>query len=420
MIRKAALLALFCSACASIPPRDEAEPAARWPAARALIESRFLREVDTTDLETRALKSLLESIDPYSSYLDAREWAAYEASFGDSYAGVGVRLAIDAEVRLPRVEYVLFDTSAARAGIVRGDHIAAIDGQPLQDRTLDAIIPMLLGPEDTLVTLELQRDLAPAPLSLLLTRTRVEQPSVRGRRWLADGAPDYRLDRDGNIGYVRIIHFGLDTTQRVEHALTTLSEQGARSLVLDLRDCGGGMADAAIGIADLLLDDGVIVTTRERERALVVRARPGVAWSGRVALLINRNTASSAEILAGALIDHGRATLVGERSFGKGRIQHKLALGPGMGGIIVSTGTFQRPSGTTIDRHDSADPESYGLVPLPEHRLSLPEAEESAWSEAMQRLDGRFVLSPAEQEFPDPVLDHARALLMATAAPADE
>lgn len=416
MIRKAALLALFCAACTSIPQR-EAEPQARWPAARALIESHFLREVDATDLETRALKTLLESIDPYSSYLDAGEWAAYEASFGDSYAGIGVRLAIDAEARLPRVEYVLFDTSAARAGIVRGDHIVAIDGQPLRDRTLDEIIPMLLGPEGTLVALELQRDLAPAPLPRVLTRTRVEQPSVRGRRWTAEGAPDFRLDPDGDIGYVRIIHFGLDTKKRVEEALQRLTEQGTKTLVLDLRDCGGGMADAAIGIADLLLDEGVIVTLRERERTEVVRATPGVAWQGRMALLINRNTASSAEILAGALADHGRAVLVGERSFGKGRIQHKLALGPGLGGLVLSTGTFQRPSGTTIDRHDAIDPASYGLTPSPDHRLGLSTAEESAWTDAMQRLDGRFVLSPADQDFPDPVLDHARALLRTAASP---
>ena len=416
MIRKTALLVLFCSACTSVPQRD-AEPDARWPAARALIESRFLREVDTTALETRALKTLLESLDPYSSYLDAREWDSYEASFGDSYAGVGVRLAIDAELRLPRVEYVLFDTSAARAGIVRGDHISAINGQSLYDRTLEDIIPMLLGPEGTLVELQLQRDLAPAPITLLLTRTRVEQPSVRGRRWSEAGVADYRLDPEGGIGYVRVIHFGRDTTRRVEQALLALTEQGTEALVLDLRDCGGGMADAAIGIADLLLDDGIIVTTRERERTTVVRATPGIAWRGRIALLVNRNTASSAEILGGALVDHGRAVVVGERSFGKGRIQHKIALGPGQGGLVLSTGTFQRPSGTTIDRHDAAGPDDYGLAPLPEHWISLDDAEARAWSEAMQRLDGRFVISPADQVFADPVLDHARAWLQSSPPP---
>jgi carboxyl-terminal processing protease len=377
----------------------------RFDAVLDLVQKKYLHRVERPELEARALRSFLERLDPYSNYLDAQEWALYESRFTGSFGGIGVAMAIDAEARLPKVDYLLIGSSAAEAGVRRGDHFAAIDGKSLEGLTMEDVVPLLRGTPGSTVELTVRR--AGETIPLTLQRRAVMMPSVRGVHRDANGEAGYLLE--GGIGYVRILQFGDDTVDLAERAFASL--KNAKGIVLDLRDCNGGKMSAAVKIADLLLDKGRIVSVVERDATEHFDATPGVATTVPVVMLINDQTASSAEILAGALADNGRVTVIGQRTFGKGRVQEKIALADGMGGIVLSTGTFQRPSGKTIDKHDAKTETEAGIAP--EIEVPLEKAELEAWRKEMNRLDGPFILTAEEQKpaAPDRVLRRALEVL---------
>ena len=362
----------------------------RFDAVLDLVEKNYLQRVERPELEARALRSFLERLDPYSRYMDANEWAVYESGFAGSFGGIGVTMAIDREARLPRVGYLLMGSGAADAGVRRGDHLAAIDGRSLEGMSIDDVVPLLRGTPGSTIELTVRR--AGEAIPLKVERRVVRTPSVRGVRRDAAGEADFLLE--GGIGYIRILQFGDDTVGVVEKAFAKL--KNSKGIVLDLRDCTGGKLDGAVAIADLLLDKGRIVSVVTRNETESVDAKPGVATSVPVVMLINDRTASSAEILAGALADNGRVTAIGQRTFGKGRVQEKIALAEGMGGIVLSTGTFQRPSGKTIDKHDAKSEGEAGITP--HEVVDLEAAELKAWRDEMDRLDGPFILTAEEQK----------------------
>lgn len=384
-----------------------------------LAAEKFLKPIDRKELEERALRAFLTDLDPYSQYLNAQEWELYETSFTGSFGGVGATMRIDPEARLPRIGYLLIGSSAGEAGVRPGDLLAAIGGRSLEGMPLDEVIPLLRGTPGTTVDLTILRDGERIPLKV--PRKAVKTPSVRGaRRDVATGEPDFLLDAANGIGYIRILLFANDTVAAVERALDDLSRQKAKGIVLDLRDSMGGKLDAATDVADLLLDKGRIVSVVSRDGTESLDAKPGVATSVPVVMLINDRTASSAEILAGALADNGRVTTIGQRTFGKGRVQEKIALPAGMGGIVLSTGTFQRPSGKTIDKHDAKSAADAGIAPDEGMVMELEAAELESWRNDMDRLDGPYVLTADEQKLamPDRVLRRAVEVLQrATSAP---
>ena len=179
-----------------------------------------------------------------------------------------------------------------------------------------------------------------------------------------------------------------------------------------LRDCPGGLLRPAVDTADLFVARGRLLTIRQRDKDRSFDATPGEFTRLPLAILINAGTASSCEIIAGALADNGRGTLVGERSYGKGRIQVIYSLGEGRGGMVMSTGTFHRPNGKTIDKHDvpEGSPDA-GIAPQVEVKMS--EAEHRDWLAFAEKTTGTFLLAPGELEDapPDPVLAKAIELL---------
>jgi C-terminal processing protease CtpA/Prc len=239
-------------------------------------------------------------------------------------------------------------------------------------------------------------------------------PSVRALRrdGSESGSPDWWLDRERRLGYLRIAGIAADTATRVDTAVRALKHDKARGLVLDLRDCPGGLVQVAVETADLFVARGRLLTIRQRDTEQVFDARRGKYTKLPLAILINARTASSCEILAGALADNGRGTLVGERTYGKGRIQTVYTLGEGRGGMVMSTGTFQRPNGKTIDKHDVPEGSTdAGITPQVEVKMS--KAEHAAWRAYAQRSAGAQSPAPAERDSapPDPVLAKAIELL---------
>ncbi len=407
----ASLLASLCSAAvlAEVPPSTRTAPVAPAPApapapasaeqlARTidasleLIEREFVTPMTREELVSRALRLLLQDLDPYSRYLDPQERAIFEADLTASFAGMGVRIDIDEAARVPRIERVNRGSPAHEAGVEVGDLLVRIDGFDVAGWPIERAISVMRGAEGSVATLGILRGDPAAPMTLRVTRRIIELPSVHGASRLADGRSSHLLGSDddgvGDVGYIRISRLATDTAALVAKALAEIGRLQATGLVLDLRGCIGGSLDTAVATADLFLDDGVIVSVQTRNARRTESANAGTLTDLPMVVLIDDETASSGEILAGALRDHERATFVGQRTFGKGRVQEHMALGDDLGSVILTTGAFQRPSGRTIDRHDVPDsPDDAGIAPHPGYEVVIESADRAAWREMMAELE---------------------------------
>jgi carboxyl-terminal processing protease len=379
-----------------------------------VVEKHFLKEIPRAVLEERALRALVADLDAYSRYMDAGEMQDFRNFTQAHFGGIGVVLYGKDPTGYPRVEYLLRGGAALAAGLHRGDLLLSIDGRDLHGLDIDVVSDALRGTAGTPVRLQLRRAPATAPIAVALNRVEIQMPSVQAFRRDAQGEPDWWLDRKRKLGYLRVASLSEDTTRVATAALAQLHRGGARGLVLDLRDCAGGLMREALATADLFVGRGRLLTVRQRSEDDVYDAKPGEYTRLPMVLLINHGTASSGEILAGAIADNGRARMVGERSFGKGRVQTIYSLGEGRGGMVLSNGTFQRPNGTTIDKFDlPEDQRETGAGIAPDIEVKMTEAEHAAWLEAAEKRGGVLVLTPEEQQAtpPDPQLAKALELL---------
>jgi carboxyl-terminal processing protease len=252
------------------------------------------------------------------------------------------------------------------------------------------------------------------PVHLKIQRKTVKTPSVRGVTRDRNGQSEYLYDAARGIGYIRISRLAADTVPETEKALAGLQARGMKALILDLRDSSGGLMQAAIGVADLFLDSGRILSAVSREETEVFDAKPGGYLDFPIVALINEGTGSSSEFLAAALQDNKRAIFVGQRTYGKARIQKKLPLAGGMGGLILTTGMFQRPSGKIVDRHDAEKTSDLpGISPDPGMELIVSEEEVKAWEKDASFRDSPVISSESEvaSKVPDRVLDRAVQLI---------
>lgn len=400
----------------------QSPPPERVQAVIDLVAEHYREPLSNEDLETRALQAFLEKLDPYSTYYDASAWADYEGGFSGGFAGLGVMLDLPEGQTLPKIAQLFIGAGAADAGLRRGDVLVAADGQAFAGLSIEAITDLLRGTPGTPVTITWRRAGDPREHTTRVLRRRIETPSVRGLRRDAGHQPDFMLDARHRLGYVRILKFADDTLARAEAAVAQLQRAGMTGLVLDLRGCIGGKMLVALDTADLFLDRGRMVAAVRRGDTTTYDAKPGVRTNVPIVLLIDGDTVSSAEIFAGALIDNQRVTAVGARTFGKGRIQEKIALPPGQGGIVLTTGVFQRPNGRTFDKHDPGHAGDAGIAPAPEHQVVLTADEQAAWLADMDRLDGHFALAPDEQDLrqPDRILARGQQVLLARLATATE
>lgn len=303
------------------------------------VKREYVAPVDDHQLIDNAVRGLVSGLDPYSAFLDEQEFDEMRVSTGGTYPGVGIEVA-PAEDAI-RIVRPFEDSPAARAGLRAGDMVTAIDGV-LIGPDVDAAIQRMRGPTGSSVRLSVSRSGEPLPLEFVLKRAQVEVHSVRS----APIEPGY--------AYVRISHFSETTPQdfaRVVEQLMRAPAEPLKGLVIDLRNNPGGVLEAAVDVADALLERGAIVSADGRtvDSKFKMDATSGDVLSGvRVAVLVNSGSASAAEILAGALQDHGRATLIGRTTFGKGSVQTVMPLSQGRA-IKLTTSHYYTPSGRSID-----------------------------------------------------------------------
>jgi len=312
-------------------------------------------------LAKNAIHGMVESLDPHSEFLEAKDNQEFEEDLTGEFGGVGLQI----ETRQNRVVVIapLAGTPSERAGIQRGDEIVSIDGKPIDaGANVDAIVGRLRGKPKTTVAVGLFRPSKQQALNLTLTREVIKIESVRDAHVI-----------DEDIGYVQLTEFSDHTGEQFGHALEQLVKDGARSLIIDLRNNPGGLLDAAVEVAEpFFKKNELIVYTQGRKPGDHEEYRAevdGQPLSMPVAILINAGTASAAEIVTGALKDTGRAVVVGERSFGKGSVQSVFKLENGEG-LRLTTARYYTPGGVSIHEKGIAPHVEVVMTPDEDNKLA--------------------------------------------------
>lgn len=309
------------------------------------VRAAYVDPVDDRKLMQDAVRGLLLDLDPHSTYFDKEDAEAFDEQANGAYEGIGVELQQQPDNSSLKVISPIDDTPAARAGVLAGDQIIAIDGKPIS--AIKASEP-LRGPAGSKVVLTLVREGRAKPFDVTLARETIRVTSVRSRML----EPGY--------GYLRVSTFQADTGADFQKHAGQLAKQAGgqlKGLVLDLRSNPGGLLTAAVQVADDLLEKGNIVSTRGRISISDARfdATPGDLLKGApVVVLVDAGSASASEVLAGALRDNGRARVIGSRTFGKGSVQTVLPLDNG-DSVKLTTARYFTPSGKSI--------QTTGIVP---------------------------------------------------------
>jgi len=304
------------------------------------IRTDYVEKPDEQKLIEAAINGMVSSLDPHSSYLDAKSFRDMDTDMRGQFGGLGIEVTMDDGIL--KVAKPIRDTPAFKAGILANDIISQIDGQEVKGLSLTQAVEKMRGIINTQVKLKVERPGKTEPLEFTLTRTTIVVPAVEERV-------------EGDVGYIRIGTFSEQTYEGLRKAIdkvnTDIGKDKIKGYIIDLRNNRGGRLDQSVLVSNAFLERGKIVSTRGRnaEETQVFNAKPGgdLTKGKPVVVLINGSSASAAEIVAGALQDHKRATVMGTRSFGKGSVQTVIPLA-GNGGLRLTTARYYTPSGNSI------------------------------------------------------------------------
>lgn len=374
----ATLVALVCSS------RVQKTPYGRVLAdAITRIESRALEPIGSQKLFEGAMEGMVDKLDEYSAYVSPDDLKAFHETIDQEFGGVGMEVALDPQTKQIIVLSPLVGSPAYKAGIRAGDKILRIDDDSAQGMSLKDAVGLLRGKPGNPVTLTVLHEGEEKPSEVKIVREKIQVDTVLGDTRNADGSWNFFLEGHDHIGYVRISSFTDKTFTEMQHALQWLTEHHVRGLVLDLRDDPGGYLDAAVDVCDLLIPGGVIVTTRRRD-GRISRSYTATGEAEYtdfpIAVLVNQQTASAAEIVAACLQDHDRAIVVGQRSYGKGTVQELMDLEQGCGAMKITTSSYWRPSGKNIHRrHDASEKSDWGVSPDEGYKVLPSGDEQTRW-----------------------------------------
>src|SRR5262245_29418920 len=321
------------------------------------VRANYVEQPDDNKLVESAINGMLAGLDPHSSYMDAKSFQDMRQGIAGKFGGLGMEVTM--EDGLVKVVAPIDETPAARAGIMANDLISHLDDEPVKGLTLNQAVEKMRGAPNTKIKLRIIRKGIDKPIEISLTRDIIQVRSVRASLQGED------------VAYLRITQFGEQTTDGVRKAIGELSTQAGDKLkgfIIDLRNNPGGLLDQAITVSESLLDRGEIVSTHGRnvEETQRFNARNRDMTKAKpIIVLVNGGSASASEIVAGALQDHKRATILGTRSFGKGSVQTIIPLGPGNGALRLTTARYFTPSGRSI--------QAKGITPDIEVLQDVPE-----------------------------------------------
>jgi carboxyl-terminal processing protease len=344
------------------------------------VEQNYVKKIDRRVLAEAAIKGMLGELDPYSNYISPEEISRFKTSVESQFGGIGIQVGF--ENRQLKVTSPLVGSPAYRAGIQAGDVIVEIEGKSTAGITsLDDAVKQLKGEAGTSVTITVLRPKTNQRETLTIDREIIHVETVMGDTRKNDDSWNFMLDPAKKIGYIRITAFSRDTARDLERAMRELKKEGLRGLIIDLRFNPGGLLKSATDIADLFVSDGVIVSTagRNTPERKVVAKKAGTYEGFPMAVLVNRYSASASEIVSACLQDHHRATIIGERTWGKGSVQNVIDLEGGKSALKLTTAGYKRPNGKNIHRDESSkETDEWGVMPDKGYELKLPDQELSA------------------------------------------
>jgi len=312
------------------------------------VRSDYVEKPDDSKMIESAISGMLTGLDPHSSYMDAKSFRDMQVQTRGEFGGLGIEVTM--EDGLIKVVSPIDDTPASKAGVMANDIITNLDDEAVQGLTLNQAVEKMRGPVNTKIKLKIVRKGKDDPLDVTLVRDNIRVRSVRAR-----------VESD-DIAYIRITTFNEQTTEGLKREIAAqtaaIGADKVKGYIIDLRNNPGGLLEEAVTVSDAFLDRGEIVSTRGRNAEETQRrtAHTGDLTKGKpVVVLVNGGSASASEIVAGALQDHKRATILGTRSFGKGSVQTIIPLGSGNGALRLTTARYYTPSGKSI--------QAKGIVP---------------------------------------------------------
>lgn len=337
-----------------------------------------------------ALRKALEQLnDPYTRFLDPEQFKALTSQTAGEMSGVGMQLKQDEATKAIAVVEAVENSPAQKAGLLPGDQILAIDGKPTAGMSVSAAAEMIRGDVGTDVVLKVSRP-GDKEFEVTLTRARIELQAVR-----------YELKREGNerIGYIRLQEFSAHAGEQMQKAIEDLDNQKVDGYVLDLRGNPGGLLRISIDIARMWMDKGAIVSTVNREgNREEVRANRSALTDKPIVVLVDGDSASASEILAGALKDNGRAVIMGDKTFGKALVQSVHSLSDGSG-LAVTIAHYYTPSGTDISKKGVTPDVDINLTDSQKQRLyrqpnAIATISDPYYAQAVNLLKNKLLLRP--------------------------
>jgi len=366
-----------------------------------LVQRHYVGRVDRQALWAAGVRGMLSELgDPYSEYINPAEAAEFDEILNQEFGGIGIYVDVDQDGKRPVVISPIVGSPAYKAGVLAGDVISKIDGQPTRELSYADATSRIRGKIGDVVKLTVERAGKAEPIDLPpIERQIINTDSVLGDTHDATGHWSFLLVGAPKIGYLRITSFGERTVGELKTALGELKSQGMQGLVLDLRNDPGGLVPAAVGVCELFLEPGKsIVSTRGRGGEIERRYAAGTGekfLDFPMAVLVNEYSASASEIVAACLQDNGRAKIIGQRSYGKGTVQNFLRLSGHEGVLKLTTANYWRPSGKNIQRPaNEKDSDQWGVSPDPGFEVKSSEEQFHQW---MQWRRDRDRIRPADR-----------------------
>ncbi len=362
------------------------------------VRAEYVEKPDDGKLVESAINGMLAGLDPHSGYMDAKSFRDMQVETRGKFGGLGIEVTM--EEGLIKVVAPIDETPAAKAGIMANDLITHLNEEPVQGLTLSQAVDKMRGVPNTKIKLKIMRKGQDKPIEVSITREVIHVRPVRAR-----------LEGD-DVGFIRLTQFNEETADSLKKAiadLTTQSHDKLRGFIVDLRNNPGGLLDQSILVSDAFLDKGEIVSIRGRNAQEPQRfnARAGDLTKNKpIIVLINGGSASAAEIVAGALQDHRRATVIGTRSFGKGSVQTIIPLGSGSGALRLTTARYFTPSGRSIQAK-GISPDIEVLQEVPEELKARTDTRGEASLRGHLKAEGDEQTGSQSYIPPDPKDDKA-------------
>jgi carboxyl-terminal processing protease len=363
------------------------------------VRADYVEKPDDAKLIESAINGMLAGLDPHSSYMEPKAFRDMQVQTRGEFGGLGIEVTM--EDGLIKVVAPIDDTPAAKAGVMANDIITKLDDEQVQGLTLNQAVEKMRGPVNTKIKLTIMRKGQDKPTEVSITRDIIRVRSVRTRK------------EGDDVGYIRVTQFNEQTTEGIKKAMADFATQipadKLRGFVLDLRNNPGGLLDQAISVSDAFLERGEIVSTRGRnaEETQRFNARAGdLAKNKPIIVLINGGSASASEIVAGALQDHKRATVIGTRSFGKGSVQTIIPLGSGNGALRLTTARYFTPSGKSIQAK-GISPDIEVLQDVPDELKARTDTKGESSLRGHLKADGDEQTGSQSYIPPDPKNDKA-------------